>query len=275
MKTPSPAGGATKDPTLQQVTKFLSQPSSSIPTPRKPEQRIPKHSAAPKSKDTIRRLLGWGVCTASSWILLASFSTVDVPFLPDSLQQIRLLSQQYPQQAVLLLLAGHVSLDLLLGLNPTENFHTTEISWSIIEDLLRFVIVAGALFFTMENEIVGQWNPRYMNIVLYGLISQLATKQLRSPKGNNEPYSNNSAHLSNTAKDTQSITSVIHNEAGGESSSNKDAKDPMAWLIHGQEYDLSDFVDRHPGGKESILLGRGRDCTAMFESYHAFTNQHR
>ena len=47
------------------------------------------------------------------------------------------------------------------------------------------------------------------------------------------------------------------------------------WTVHGQQYDLSDFVARHPGGKEAIELGRGRDCTALFESYHPFTDQHR
>mmetsp|Transcript_25649 Transcript_25649/g.36177 ORF Transcript_25649/g.36177 Transcript_25649/m.36177 type:complete len:553 (-) Transcript_25649:87-1745(-) len=47
------------------------------------------------------------------------------------------------------------------------------------------------------------------------------------------------------------------------------------WTVHGTEYDLAEFVDRHPGGKEAILLGRGRDCTALFESYHPFTDQHR
>jgi cytochrome b involved in lipid metabolism len=47
------------------------------------------------------------------------------------------------------------------------------------------------------------------------------------------------------------------------------------WLIHGQEYNLADFVHRHPGGKEAILLGQGRDCTALFESYHSFTKQNR
>ena len=48
------------------------------------------------------------------------------------------------------------------------------------------------------------------------------------------------------------------------------------WIIHGQAYDLQDYIDRHPGGKEAILLGQGRhDCTALFESYHPFTNQHR
>jgi cytochrome b involved in lipid metabolism len=46
---------------------------------------------------------------------------------------------------------------------------------------------------------------------------------------------------------------------------------PNLWVIHGQYYDLSSFVDRHPGGKEMILLGKGRDCTEMFESIHALS----
>lgn len=55
----------------------------------------------------------------------------------------------------------------------------------------------------------------------------------------------------------------------------KEIEKRSLWTIHGMDYDLSDFVKRHPGGKESILLGRGRDCTALFESYHPFTNRHR
>ncbi|CAM9961812.1 unnamed protein product [Heterosigma akashiwo] len=46
------------------------------------------------------------------------------------------------------------------------------------------------------------------------------------------------------------------------------------WKIHGECYDLTEFVDRHPGGKAAIELGRGRECTALFESYHPFTNKH-
>lgn len=47
------------------------------------------------------------------------------------------------------------------------------------------------------------------------------------------------------------------------------------WRIHGIEYDLTDYVRSHPGGREAILLGRGRDdCTALFQSYHPFTAQH-
>ena len=46
--------------------------------------------------------------------------------------------------------------------------------------------------------------------------------------------------------------------------------DPNVWRIHGQDYDLSEFVKDHPGGVSAILLGKGVDCTNMFESYHVF-----
>ncbi len=50
--------------------------------------------------------------------------------------------------------------------------------------------------------------------------------------------------------------------------------DEDLWWIHGNGYDLQAFVERHPGGKEAILLGKGRDCTALVESYHAFSPHH-
>lgn len=42
------------------------------------------------------------------------------------------------------------------------------------------------------------------------------------------------------------------------------------WLINGVYYDFSSFVERHPGGRSNILLGRGRDCTELFKSVHLF-----
>lgn len=50
--------------------------------------------------------------------------------------------------------------------------------------------------------------------------------------------------------------------------------DQELWWIHGNGYDLQSFVERHPGGLEAILLGKGRDCTALVESYHAFSSHH-
>lgn len=51
-------------------------------------------------------------------------------------------------------------------------------------------------------------------------------------------------------------------------------RDNELWWIHGNGYDLEYFVERHPGGREAILLGKGRDCTALVESYHAFSSHH-
>ena len=38
--------------------------------------------------------------------------------------------------------------------------------------------------------------------------------------------------------------------------------------IRSQVYDVTDFVDRHPGGKDFLLATVARDATAMFESLH-------
>ena len=67
--------------------------------------------------------------------------------------------------------------------------------------------------------------------------------------------------------------------AGGKAGIAETACPPQSksrlWTIHGVEYDFSDFVSRHPGGEQAILLGRDRDCTALFESYHPFTKRHQ
>lgn len=43
------------------------------------------------------------------------------------------------------------------------------------------------------------------------------------------------------------------------------------WLIEGEAYDLSKF--RHPGGPIALELGKNRDCTMLFKSYHPFTEK--
>ena len=63
----------------------------------------------------------------------------------------------------------------------------------------------------------------------------------------------------------KSQTSVSVRAAGKEPE-HKGASD--YWLLHGSYYDFSAFVPNHPGGRRAIMLGKGRDCTALFESYH-------
>jgi acyl-lipid (7-3)-desaturase (Delta-4 desaturase) len=41
------------------------------------------------------------------------------------------------------------------------------------------------------------------------------------------------------------------------------------WTVYrGQAYDLTSFMKRHPAGSWLLNLAVGRDCTALFESYH-------
>ncbi|CAL4062179.1 unnamed protein product [Meganyctiphanes norvegica] len=40
------------------------------------------------------------------------------------------------------------------------------------------------------------------------------------------------------------------------------------WRVHDKLYDLSEFVDKHPGGRQWIELTRGTDVTESFESSH-------
>ena len=40
------------------------------------------------------------------------------------------------------------------------------------------------------------------------------------------------------------------------------------WIINGKVYDLTKFLDYHPGGKHILSMNRGRDCTELFFMYH-------
>jgi cytochrome b involved in lipid metabolism len=39
-------------------------------------------------------------------------------------------------------------------------------------------------------------------------------------------------------------------------------------IIDGKIYDITDFVNVHPGGREMIRLAENRDSTYLFWSYH-------
>jgi len=47
-----------------------------------------------------------------------------------------------------------------------------------------------------------------------------------------------------------------------------------AWVYIGnQVYDITTWLDRHPGGKEILLLTAGRDISDLFVTYHPFTDR--
>mmetsp|Transcript_13028 Transcript_13028/g.36956 ORF Transcript_13028/g.36956 Transcript_13028/m.36956 type:complete len:444 (+) Transcript_13028:255-1586(+) len=45
------------------------------------------------------------------------------------------------------------------------------------------------------------------------------------------------------------------------------------WYLHGKAYDFEKFLDSHPGGKSFLILGKGRDCTELFEGVHALSKR--
>ena len=46
------------------------------------------------------------------------------------------------------------------------------------------------------------------------------------------------------------------------------------WVtVDGVVYDVTEFIDKHPGGREMIMLSLGRDATDLFKSYHPFTEK--
>lgn len=47
------------------------------------------------------------------------------------------------------------------------------------------------------------------------------------------------------------------------------------WLLHGDYYDLTEFLPHHPGGAMLLEASRGCDITASFESYHAMCDMSR
>eukprot|EP00793_Prasinoderma_coloniale_P002345 PRCOL_00002853-RA len=46
----------------------------------------------------------------------------------------------------------------------------------------------------------------------------------------------------------------------------------VLWTIDNKRYDVTDYVDAHPGGRDAILAAQGRSATALFRSYHSLSD---
>jgi len=50
----------------------------------------------------------------------------------------------------------------------------------------------------------------------------------------------------------------------------------MSWNIYNKQYDLTKYLDNHPGGKDILLKCKNeKDLTVLFETYHAFSDKEK
>jgi cytochrome b involved in lipid metabolism len=77
----------------------------------------------------------------------------------------------------------------------------------------------------------------------------------------------------NSESEDTDVSSDPYNRLGGRDPSYSTKINPNHWIVHGKKFDLTDFVAKHPGGAHSISFGRGRECTALVEQYHPFSDK--
>lgn len=50
--------------------------------------------------------------------------------------------------------------------------------------------------------------------------------------------------------------------------------DDLWMVIHGEVFDLTLYLDYHPGGAKKLMLGAGKDATDLFNEHHPWVNFH-
>lgn len=50
--------------------------------------------------------------------------------------------------------------------------------------------------------------------------------------------------------------------------------DDLWTVLHGGVYNLTIYLDYHPGGRKKLLMAAGRDATDLFNKYHPWVNYH-
>ncbi|KAJ6424705.1 hypothetical protein OIU84_025464 [Salix udensis] len=53
---------------------------------------------------------------------------------------------------------------------------------------------------------------------------------------------------------------------------NTKQKDPCGLSLKGRVYNLSPYLNFHPGGVDILMKAVGKDCTSLFNKYHAWVN---
>ena len=104
----------------------------------------------------------------------------------------------------------------------------------------------------MKNKSSFVWITMIMVVIVAGFLLVRNNREFRELK---EETSNNTSTITSPSDKTYTIAQLsTHNNKSD------------CWLaIEGSVYDVTKFIDQHPGGEE-ILKGCGKDATSLFNS---------
>lgn len=103
----------------------------------------------------------------------------------------------------------------------------------------------------------------------------MAPARSESPSGAKKRSSSASRvrSVSKDAKNTVALDAKKSPEYTWEEVAKHNKEHDMWVIISDKVYDITKWVDRHPGGVEMLRLVAGRDITIAFDSYHPFTTK--
>eukprot|EP00123_Amoebidium_parasiticum_P004231 comp15517_c1_seq1/m.12542 comp15517_c1_seq1/g.12542 ORF comp15517_c1_seq1/g.12542 comp15517_c1_seq1/m.12542 type:complete len:138 (-) comp15517_c1_seq1:380-793(-) len=77
--------------------------------------------------------------------------------------------------------------------------------------------------------------------------------------------------LAGSGQDLTGVSGVVREISLEELAKHNTPKD--AWMaVRGRVYNVTHFIDFHPGGAEELLRGAGIDATELFDEYHKWVN---
>ena len=76
-------------------------------------------------------------------------------------------------------------------------------------------------------------------------------------------------------EEARSRKAVVENANGvfytAEEVAKHKAEDDCWTIYQGKVYDITEYAKVHPGGRK-IFLGKGKDCTALYNQYHPWVS---
>jgi cytochrome b involved in lipid metabolism len=205
------------------------------------------------SNSRTRNLVGLVACTVAFMVLSGSALT------PTSWT-----TQTGPEYSALSIAAGYLAFDHWFSAMYCQQQQL----WQVTEDALTLTVLLIVLANLGDG--LGDYRTSTCAWVAYKTI-RLAWQLDTDMDTPNKIMSTSVMGSPQSTTESESAPEVDMNNNDVKNSNDVNS----TWIIHGETYHLQDYVTRHPGGLEAIMLGRGRDCTALFESYHPFTNQHK